>query len=318
MRVIVTGADGFVGPYVLSALTQRFGDAMELVPTSRVSMPDLGGQSVVALDITDAHAVHALISEVAPTHVVHLAGIAAPTEAARNPDAAWDVNLHGTLTIARALMTLAPEASLIFAGSGLAYGLSGKSGEPLDETAILAPGDEYGATKAAADIALGAFATRGLKVIRCRPFNHAGPGQSESFVIPGFAIQIARIEAGRSAPVIRVGNLDAERDFLDVRDVARAYASAVDHAAAIAPGTILNIASGEPRRIGDILDALLALSQKQITVEQDPNRLRPSDVSRITGNAASARALLSWTPEVPFDVTLADVLDDCRARVSGS
>ena len=315
MRIIITGAEGFVGQHVVTALKHSFGTRAELVLTSLTLKSGSTSAAFVPLDITEPAAVEGLIAKVTPTHIVHLAGIAAPADAARDPDTAWRVNLHGTLNIARALMKTAPQAGLVFAGSGLAYGLTSKCGAALDETALFAPADEYGATKAAADLALGAFAARGLKVLRFRPFNHTGPGQSESYVVPGFAMQIARIEAGQLAPVIRVGNLDAKRDFLDVRDVASAYARGVDCIATMEPGTILNLASGVPRRIGDILEVLLGLSQTRIAVEQDPTRMHASDLPCITGNAARARELLSWTPQVPFDVTLAEVLSDCRARL---
>jgi GDP-4-dehydro-6-deoxy-D-mannose reductase len=225
--------------------------------------------------------------------------------------------LDGTLVIANAILEKLPDCCLINAGSGLIYGDSAKSGEPLDENALLAPVDEYGATKAAADLALGALAHRGLKCIRMRPFNHIGSGQSESFVVPAFAGQIARIEAGLSAPVMRVGNLDAERDFLDVRDVAAAYALAVKNADSIAPGTILNIASGKPRKISAILDALLSHTTVEIRVELDPARMRPSDLSCVVGNAKRARTLLDWEPEQPFETTLLDVLNDQRRRTKG-
>ena len=176
--------------------------------------------------------------------------------------------------------------------------------------------DEYAATKAAADLALGALAGKGLKCVRLRPFNHTGRGQDEAFVIPAIAMQIARIEAGLQPPVIRVGNLDAERDFLDVRDVVVAYALAVTKASELTPGTIINIASGTARRVRDILEYLLRLSRKPIALEKDEARMRPSDVPRIVGNGERARRLLGWVPEHSFDDTLADVLDDCRDRVS--
>lgn len=315
MRVVVTGAEGFVGPHVVNALKQRSRTNCELLLTAHSSAAGEEERRFAALDITDAAAVNALISDFKPTHVIHLAGMAAATDATRDPDQAWQVNLHGTLHIARALMKYAADATLIFAGSGLAYGQAGKAGTPLDETAVMAPSDEYGATKAAADLALGAFAARGLRAIRFRPFNHTGPGQAEAFVVPGFAMQIARIEAGYSPPVIRVGNLEAERDFLDVRDVARAYVAAVNRAEEILPGTVLNLASGKSRRIRDILTALLRLSTVSITVESDLSRMRLSDVPRIAGDASRAWRLLSWEPRVPFDATLADVLADCRVRV---
>lgn len=211
-------------------------------------------------------------------------------------------------------MRYAPDCWLMFAGSGMVYGGTARRGEPLDEAAILDPLDEYGVTKAAADLALGALARKGLNCVRFRPFNHTGPGQEPAFAVPTFAMQIARIEAGLQPPMILVGNLEAERDLLDVRDVATAYALAVAGTEGLSPGMILNIASGEPRRIGDLLDKLLAMSRVEISVEPDAERLRSNDIPRMIGNAGAARSCLSWRPAFSLEATLADVLEDCRAR----
>ncbi|WP_333835303.1 GDP-mannose 4,6-dehydratase, partial [Rubrimonas sp.] len=165
------------------------------------------------------------------------------------------------------------------------------------------------------DLLVGQFAEEGLDAIRFRPFNHTGPGQDERFVAPAFAAQIARIEAGKAPPAIRVGNLDAERDFLDVRDVVEAYASALLGARSIAPGTVINLASGAPRRIRDLLDALRARARAPVAVETDPTRLRPSDTPRTAGDAARARAMLDWAPRIPWETTLDDLLADWRARI---
>jgi len=178
----------------------------------------------------------------------------------------------------------------------------------------------YAATKAAADLALGALAAEaGLRVIRLRPFNHTGPGQSADFVVPAFARQIARIAAGRQSPVLRVGALDPRRDFLDVRDVCAAYAACLrlDQAGTpIAPGTVLNLAGQTPRRIGDILADLLARAGVAARIETQADLLRPSDIPLAVGNAARARALLAWAPAVPWEQTLDDVLSDWRERVA--
>lgn len=314
MRVLITGAHGFVGPYLAEALRRVCGDAT-IIATGKASEehPLLG--SVSALDVTDPIAVKAEIGRNQPTHVVNLAGLAAPAAATSDPNGAWQVHVQGALNLAHAILDEAPQCWLLSVGSGLVYGDSAKPGHPLDETTLLAPVDEYAVTKAAADLALGALTRRGLKSIRFRPFNHFGPGQAETFVIPAFAMQIAQIEAGLAEPVIHVGNLEAERDFLDVRDVVEAYALAVQHAEELQePGLILNVASGVPRRISDVLQRLLGQSRAAIAIEQDPERLRPSDLPRIVGNADRARQKLGWSPGHSFDDTLAAVLDDCRSR----
>lgn len=315
MKVLITGACGFVGPYVAASLTRMSGDEVSVLATGRTSGDRAESSRIHPLDVTDRESVVRTISGFDPTHVIHLAGIAAPVLAGANPRLAWQVHVEGTLNIAEALLEHAPACTLINAGSGLVYGESANSGHPLDELALLAPADSYGVTKAAADLALGAMSGAGLRCVRFRPFNHTGPGQGEAFVVPGFAMQIARIEAGLAPPVIKVGNLEAERDFLDVRDVAEAYVLAVRNSGSLAPGTIINLASGKARRIRDILEMLLDLSTTGIRVEQDRERMRPSDIPRYAGEAGRAKDLLGWMPRHDFAETVRDVLADCRRRV---
>ena len=270
---------------------------------------------VTALDVTNHAAVEAALQSHAPTHVLHLAGVAAPSAANTDPHLAWRVHLCGALNFARTILARHPDCWLLHAGTALVYGDSARSGFPLDESALLAPMDDYAASKAAADLALGALAHRGLKCVRFRAFNHSGPGQAKGFVVPDFAMQIAKIEAGVIPPLMRVGDLNIERDFLDVRDVVRTYALATRDAASLAPGVIFNIASGVPRRIGDVVECLLQHSYVKISIEQDPARLRLTDLPRMIGNAAHARACLAWSPEHRFEDTIADVLNDWRRRI---
>jgi GDP-4-dehydro-6-deoxy-D-mannose reductase len=312
---MITGANGFVGPHVGAALQQRFGDQILIKATSRMggNSPVLG--LVETLDITDSNSVVEAVAQFQPTHVIHLAGLAAIHAVLANISAAWQVHLFGTLNVANAILGHAPECVLIFVGSGQVYGASARSGLPLDETALLSPTNGYEVTKAAADLALGALVPEGLRCIRMRPFNHTGVGQTVDFVVPNFATQIARIEAGREPAVIHVGDLSAERDFLDVRDVAAAYVLAVARSDEIPPGAIFNIASGIPRRIHDVLHQLTALSTANITLMPDPLRMRPGETPRFVGNAGLARRLLGWAPKCPFDDTIAEVLDHSRQCV---
>ena len=234
--------------------------------------------------------------EAQPDACVHLAAVASVPAARGDPRLAWDVNLHGTLNLANALVAIAPGCVLLFAATADVYGTSFRSGVPLNEHAPLAPTNIYSATKAAADLALGAMAQDGLPVIRLRLFNHTGRGQSDVFALPAFARQIALIEAGEQEPVMQVGNLDARRDFLDVHDVCTAYVACLQHAQLLPLATLLNIASGVPRRIGDVLDALLKRAGVQVEIRIDSARLRPSDTPLAIGDAALARSLLGWCP----------------------
>ena len=298
--ILVTGSDGFVGGHLLARLATDFPDAT---------------LHAAAFDVTDVSAIDEAVARLRPDACIHLAAIAAIGEARDAPEHAWAVNLGGTLSLARALRRHVPDATLLYVSSADAYGSSFALGHPLDELAPLAPMNTYGATKAAADLALGAMAQDGLRVLRLRPFNHTGSGQSEAFVVAAFARQVARIAAGRQPPVLNVGTLDARRDFLDVRDVAAAYSLCLARADTLAPGTILNVASGEGRRIGDILDALLALPGVHATIEVEPARLRRAEIPLACGNAGLARTALGWAPAIPWETTLRDVLQDWRGRV---
>ncbi|RDJ25056.1 NAD-dependent epimerase/dehydratase family protein [Bosea caraganae] len=318
MRILITGASGFVGSHLPQALARACGPDIQIIATSKTAGHHPAYGAVDALDVLDKASVAQAIARHDPTHVVHLAGIAAPSAANANPRLAWDAHLGSALNLAEAIRAHAPGCWLLHVGTGMVYGDSAKSGQALDEETLLAPVDDYAASKAAADLALGAMAHRGLNCARFRPFNHCGPGQADAFAIPAFAMQIARIEAGLAPPLLHVGNLDAERDFLDVRDVTDAYALAIRQTATLAPGTIFNIASGVPRRIGDVLESLLALSTVKIGVVRDPARMRPSDLPRIVGNADRARETLGWSPFRRFESTISEVLDEWRAQVARS
>ncbi|QDM28180.1 NAD-dependent epimerase/dehydratase family protein [Tardiphaga sp. vice304] len=315
-RILITGAGGFVGPHVVNALRGVYGDAVSILGTGLQKRDDPTGYPIVELDVTDQAAVRRAVARYRPTHVLNLAAIAAPAAVSESPDAGWRVHLDATRHIANAILDEVPECVLVHVGSGLVYGDSARSGLPLDENTVLAPVDEYGASKAAADLALGVFVAKGMHCIRLRPFNHTGPGQTDAFVIPAFAMQIAQIEAGLMPPVMRVGNLEAQRDFLDVRDVADAYVRAIQRSSVLESGLILNVASGIPRKISDVLELLLSKTKVHIEVEIDTARAQGSVFSIVVGNADKARQLLNWAPEHEFQRTVSDVLNDCRSRLA--
>jgi GDP-4-dehydro-6-deoxy-D-mannose reductase len=301
-RIMVTGASGFVGRHLTTALAVAHRGATLITP---------------GFDIRDAGAVAAAVREAAPDVCIHLAAISTVAAAARNEDKAWQINLHGTLHLAHAILRHAPDCLMLFVSSADAYGSSFRAGTRLTEAAPLAPMNVYGASKAAADLALGSMALQGLHVVRVRAFNHTGPGQSAEFAVPAFARQIVRIAAGLQPPLLQAGNLDTWRDFLDVRDVCRGYSACIARKDMLPPGTILNLASGQARRIGDVLHALQAMAGVEIEVQIDRSRVRESDLRMACGDASRARDMLGWAPAIPWEATLRDVLDDWRARVSG-
>ncbi len=299
-RVLVTGSTGFVGRHLLPRLSTAFPSA------------EITGAS---FDLCDQAAIQSAIRAAPPDACVHLAAIAAIPAAQADPNLAWQVNLQGTLALARTLMEAAPSCTLVYISTADSYGASFRSGRPVTETTVLAPMNTYAATKAAADLALGALVSEGLSLIRIRPFNHTGPGQSAAFVVASFARQIARIEAGLQKPQIHVGSLEPQRDFLDVRDVCRAYTLCLAKARSIPSGTILNIASGTCLPISDVLAALMALSGIKAEIVTDPARMRRSDIPLACADPSAARDLLQWQPEIAWTTTLQDILQDWRRRV---
>jgi GDP-4-dehydro-6-deoxy-D-mannose reductase len=315
--LMVTGAAGFVGRHLLAQLRERF-PAARLIAACRAEdgvLPSLdGADRVVSFDLLEPEACAAMIAETQPDGLVHLAAQASVATSFTDPLASWHANLMGTIALAEAVLRHAGHCRFVLASSAEIYGLSFRGAAPLDEEALLRPANPYAASKAACDLAVGEMALRGLDAVRLRAFNHTGPGQSASFVVASFARQVARIEAGQQAAAMQVGALDRWRDFLDVRDVCAAYVAALEAGSVL--GRVYNIASGTPRRVGDILDALIARSGVIPVVAVEPVRLRPTDVERVVGNAARAQRELGWAPTVPWDETLDVVLSDWRGRIA--
>ncbi|MFQ3623025.1 MAG: NAD-dependent epimerase/dehydratase family protein [Acetobacteraceae bacterium] len=304
MRILLTGAKGFVGRHLTLALASRFPEA-DLFPVG--TTPPEGA------DIADAGAVDALVKRVQPTHLVHLAAIASVPEAEADPRRAFAVNQGGPLNLCLTLLSRAPACRLLLISSSEVYGRSFNARQPLAETAPLLPSNVYAASKAAGEMAALGLVDRGLRMLIVRPFSHTGPGQSTRFALPAFAAQIVAAERGEQEPVIRTGRLDAVRDFMDVRDVVAAYALLLERFDAIPSGTAINVATGTGRTIEDLLAILLGLARIPVRPEIDPTKVRPHDVPWTVGDAARARALLDWAPTIPIERTLADLLDTARS-----
>jgi GDP-4-dehydro-6-deoxy-D-mannose reductase len=313
MRVLITGGSGFVGHYVVEALKEALPPASEILVADRAQASvEIDGVRSIALDVTDADAVNDLMRRERPTHILHLAAISAVTDASADMKGAWSVNFGGTFNIAFAISEFCKDSRLVNCSSAEVYGATFNKGLPVDETAMLDPTNSYGAAKAAADIMLGQMARLQLRAIRLRPFNHTGPRQSEKFVVPAFAAQIARIERGDQEPVIYVGDIDNRRDFLDVRDVVDAYVKTLLNFDSLPQGCAINIASGRARSIRSVLDLMLAQSSVRIEVRPDPARVRVNDTPLVVGNADVARRLLDWQPRRPWEETLSNVLNYWR------
>lgn len=316
-RLLITGGNGFVGKALLPRLHQTWPQA-SLHATSR----SLSGVAVAKqhqpnthwhpLNITDATATAQLIQEIQPDTVIHLAAQANVGLSFKQPQHTWQVNLQGSLNLFEALQTHTPQACLLYISSADVYGASFAAGLPVDETSLLQPLNPYAASKAAADLAAGVLAaTSQLKVLRLRPFNHSGPGQTEDYVLPAFAAQIARIEQGQQQQLC-VGNLDAERDILHINDLVSAYISILQHAHQLPSGEIYNICSGQAASIQSLLNNLLAQATTAIQPQQDPQKMRPSDIARVQGSHQKLTRATGWQPCTSQQQLLQDLLSYWR------
>jgi GDP-4-dehydro-6-deoxy-D-mannose reductase len=298
VRVSITGASGFVGGHLVPRLEAE---------GFRVDASDR------ELDVTDLGALEERFAASRPEAIIHLAAQSSVAVSWREPLLTYRVNYVGTRTLLEAARRVVPKVRLLLVSTADLYGSSEPGGAPFEESSALRPRSPYARSKAAADLLGGAFADRGLHVIRVRPFNHTGPGQTDAFVLASFARQVAAIEAGASRAVMRVGNLDSVRDFLAIDDVVEAYVRLLDPA--IAPG-VYNVASGAGIRIGDALAGLCELAGVEPRVVVDPGFFRPTDVA--IGRADRLRAATGWVPGVAFRELLRRLLDDWRARISAA
>jgi GDP-4-dehydro-6-deoxy-D-mannose reductase len=315
VRALITGIGGFAGSHLADLLLietdwQVFGCVLYEIDTPA----HLRGRiTCTAVDLCDPEAVQRMLDEIAPDVILHLAALANVGDSWEN---AWFVlknNIRGQLSILDALLRLGAAPRLMVVGSNEEYGLVRPDDLPLTEESPLRPNNPYGVSKVTQDmLGLQYHLSHDLPIVRVRPFNHIGPRQSPGFVAPDFARQIAEAEAGLRPATIQVGNLEAQRDFSDVRDIVRAYYLAVVHGV---PGEVYNIGSGQAHSIQELLDTLLSYSHAEIKIETDPKRLRPSDVPAVLCDASKFRALTGWTPTIPFAASLRDVLDDWRGRV---
>lgn len=306
-RALVTGAEGFVGGILCRRLERAGWEVFEGVLAS----PAHPRQK--ACDITEPGQVRELLAWAGPvTHVFHLAALTFVPESIEHPERAMRINFEGTLHVLDAARASADGARVVYVGSAEVYGKPRDL--PITEEHPLDPENPYAVSKMAADLHCRYLhRAEGLDIVRMRPFNHSGPGQSDQFVLSSFARQIARIEAGLAEPVVRVGNLSAARDFLHVDDVVRAYELA---ALGGRGGEAYNVCAGRAVSISSALDGLIVLSGARIAVEVDERLLRPVDVPEVVGAHDRLTADTGWTPEIPFERLLSDLLDYWRGKVS--
>ena len=304
MRILVTGASGFVGGWLIKELV-----AAGHEPIAAPSSSDL--------EITDAAAVRALVQRTRPEAVAHLAGMSFAPDARREPDRAYAVNEGGTRSVMAAVVAASSAIPVLVVSSADVYGSPLATDLPLRESAPLRADQPYGGSKIAQERAVfESLAAGGPPAVIVRSFNHVGPGQRSEFVVPALAQRIlAAREAGDST--IAAGNVDVRRDFSDVRDVVRAYRlilEALDRTALPAAPRIYNVASGRAVSIRAIAMALAALAGVDVDIRVDPQLVRASDPPEITGDASLIAADLGWRPLIPFETTLSDIFKDAEHR----
>ncbi len=314
MRVLITGITGFVGSH-LAEFMLGLGAEVHGVIRWRSPLENIAGiLPRLALhegELRDAYSVRKIIQEVRPERIFHLAAQSFVPASWHSPQDTIVSNAVGQLNIFEALVREGLEGTRIqIAGSSEEYGLVYEHETPIREDNPLRPLSPYAVSKITQDFMAYQYnQSFGLHAIRTRGFNHTGPRRGEVFVSSNFAKQLASIEAGRKEPVIMVGNLDARRDFTDVRDMVRGYHLALEKGT---PGEVYNLCSGRAWSIRAMLDILLSLSRAKVEVRVDPERLRPSDVPLLLGDATKIREATGWIPTIPFEQTMEDLLEYWR------
>jgi GDP-4-dehydro-6-deoxy-D-mannose reductase len=312
-RVFVTGATGFVGRHLAAALPPS---EYAVYGTAYPQPPHPGEKSIFHLDLRTERGVFEAVQQARPDWVFHLAAISNVGMSWARKRETLETNVVGTFNLFEALKKFSPEARVLFVSSSDIYGFpAGSPGaEPRafteeDSFCLVSP---YALSKFNGELLAGFYSRcEGLDIVIARPFPHTGPGQSADFVCSDWARQVIQIERGSQAAVIRVGNLDARRDFTDVRDTVRAYILLLQKGR---KGEVYNICRGRGVALREILGMLVSSASRNVRVEQDPERLRKVDIPSLVGDARKIRAETGWEPEIPLQKTLADLLDYWRVR----
>jgi len=297
VRALVTGGKGFVGSWLGAHLRDQ-GDEVRSIDHE--------------VDVTDAAAVRTAVLDAAPEAVYHLAALTHVGESWSAPTAVLQVNAVGTLHVLEAARALDPPPRVLLVSSAEVYGAVAEAELPVTEGAPLAPVTPYAASKVAAEyLGVQAYLAHRLPVVRARPFNHVGPGQASGFVVPSLAERI--VEAKRSGTrTVGVGNLSAQRDLTDVRDVVRAYRLLIEHGV---PGETYNVCSGRAQSIRSVAERLLHLAGADLELVTDPELVRPVDVPIVRGDPSKLQAATGWSAGIGLDQTLRDVLSEWESRV---
>lgn len=311
MKSLIIGGAGFVGSYLIRYLQEQGQEvAVTKMPQETIAAP---GADQYDLNILEKDSITDLILKLQPDYVFHLAAQSSVGLSWKNPQMTIDVNIKGSVNVLEALRKAEKRPKTLLIGSGEEYGAIRPEELPVSETNALKPENIYAATKACQNMFGRIYAEAyGLSVTMVRAFNHIGPNQVPMFVVADFCRQTAEIEAGKREAVLKVGNLAAERDFTDVRDVVRAYALLVEKGTA---GETYNVGSGHAVAIDTILKMILSMSDKEIRIEKDPSKFRPVDVPTIEADTKKLYEATGWTPQISLEQTIRETLDYWRRRV---
>lgn len=313
MRVLITGMSGFAGQHLADLLLRE--THWTVIGASRNTQGDRAHQRLFwwQVDLKDADAIKRMLTYERPDVIVHMAAQAHVPTSWQNARGTYEDNVLGQLNLFEGVIATKLTPRMLVISSNEVYGRpSSPAVLPYREDHPMRPNNPYAVSKCTQDLmALQYHISHNYDVLVARPFNHIGPSQAARFVAADFARQIAEIELGRREPVLALGNMSAERDFTDVRDVARAYLALIQGGEA---GEIYNVCSGRPRSIQYLLDVLLSMSSANIEQRSDPAKFRPADTPISFGDASKLRAATGWAPKIPFEQTLQDILNDWRTK----
>ncbi|MCX5727106.1 MAG: GDP-mannose 4,6-dehydratase [Candidatus Saganbacteria bacterium] len=310
MKALITGINGFVGSHLAEHLLDE-GYSVSGTVLPGTTLENIKGienkVDLIYSNICDFSSIREAISQSNPDQIYHLAAMASVADSFRNPISTFEVNVSGTINLLEAIRYHKLDPVILLVGSAEIYGVVPEDKLPIREDYSLQPVNPYAVSKAAVDMmGFQYFKSYGMKIIRTRSFNHAGPRQLDGFVVPAFAKQIAEIEKGKQEPALKVGNLEAKRDFTDVRDVVRAYKLLVEKGRA---GEAYNVCSGRVYSIRELLETLIRLSSKMIEIKLDKERSRPSDIKIIYGDNSKIKNKCNWQAITKMEDTLKNTLE---------
>jgi len=321
MRIVITGIAGFTGIHLAQYILSRNNESQE-VELYGIDIAGNGSEGVkpfledvkfLNCDMLKKEEVKETIDEIRPDKIFHLAGLTFQANPREFSERFYTTNVFGTINLLEAVRELRIDPIIHIACSSAEYGLVSENENPVKETNPLRPLSAYGISKLAQDmVGYQYHKNYGLKIVRTRAFNITGPGERENFVCSGFARQIALIEKGKQEQAIHVGNLEAKRDFVDIRDVVRAYWLTSEKGIW---GEVYNICSGKAYSIGEILKILLQMARENIVIRKDPERMRISDIPAQVGSFEKIHKQTGWEPIIPLEETLRDLLDYWRRQV---